>query len=123
MEQACLDTDFLIELIKGNQKAVSKINELSCNFCISVISVYEYGRGKLSLEQVIEDIKDFDFINIDHKIIIKSIEIYKYLIKKGELIDDNDILIGACCIINNIPILTLNKKHFERLKKFGLKLV
>lgn len=122
MEQICLDTNAVIELVRGNKEVIAQFNEFSI-FYLSIISVYEYGRGKLTLEQVEEDLEKFNFITINYKIIIKAIEIYKDLIKKGELIDDNDIIIGACCIVNNIPLLTLNKKHFDKLKKFGLKIV
>lgn len=122
MEQICLDTNAVIELIRGNREVTSRLNDFSI-FYISMISVYEYGRGKLTIEQVKEDLEKFKFIIINYEIIMKAIEIYKDLIKKGELIDDNDVIIGACCIINDIPLLTLNKKHFNRLKKFGLKVV
>lgn len=122
MGQVCLDTSIVIEFVKGNQNIASLIDKFSI-FYIPAIVTYEYGRGKLTIEEVKEDLKDFNFINLDINIVLKAIEIYKSLIKRGEIIDDNDIIIGACCIMNNLPLLTLNKKHFEKLKKFGLMVV
>ena len=31
------------------------------------------------------------------------------------MIEFRDIFIAATCIENNLPIVTLNKKHFERI--------
>jgi hypothetical protein len=50
-------------------------------------------------------------------------KIYAELRKKGEIIEDPDLLIASICIANNLPLITHNKKHFKRLEKFGLKVV
>jgi predicted nucleic acid-binding protein len=39
----------------------------------------------------------------------------------GRKIADNDLWIAACCLTDDIPLLTLNHRHFERIP--GLKLV
>ncbi|MHA1709843.1 MAG: hypothetical protein ACTSXJ_08520 [Candidatus Baldrarchaeia archaeon] len=39
----------------------------------------------------------------------------------GMLIDERDLMIEAICIANSLPLATLNKKHFKRLTKFGLR--
>jgi len=59
----------------------------------------------------------------DNKALIKASEIYASLKKKGKLIDERDLMIGAICISNNLPLATLNKKHFNRLKQYGLKMI
>ncbi len=35
---------------------------------------------------------------------------------KNKLIEFRDIFIAATCMINKLPIATLNKKHFERIE-------
>lgn len=82
MVQVCLDTSIIIEFIKGNQNIVAIIDK----FYISAIVVYEYGRGKLTIEEVKEYLKDFNFISLDIIIVLKAIEIYKSLIKRGKMI-------------------------------------
>lgn len=40
--------------------------------------------------------------------------------RRGKIIDDRDILIGAASAAKNLPLLTRNKKHYERLAEFGV---
>ena len=55
---------------------------------------------------------------------INVFEIWGGRIKSEEkMIDIRDIFVGARCIENKQELLTNNRKHFERLKKFGLVLV
>ena len=56
-------------------------------------------------------------MSLGYSEIILALKIFKDLVKKGDLINDNDIVIGAICINNNIPLLTLNKKHFKKTTK------
>ena len=37
------------------------------------------------------------------------------MLKKNKMIDLADIFIGATALANEIPIATLNYKHFERI--------
>jgi tRNA(fMet)-specific endonuclease VapC len=43
------------------------------------------------------------------------------LLKANKMIDLADILIGATAVTYNIPIATLNFKHFDRIE--GLKII
>jgi predicted nucleic acid-binding protein len=36
------------------------------------------------------------------------------------MIDLADLLVGSTALTHNIPVATLNKKHFERIKKLTL---
>jgi|TARA_Y100000034_G_scaffold95702_1_gene116362 predicted nucleic acid-binding protein len=117
MGSVCLDTDVLIEHLKGRGEVYKKL-EIFDDFYISILTVYEFMRGS---DQ--EKTRYLNHLSLNYKTVILASKIYKSLYKEGTIIPDNDILIGATCIINNVPLLTLNKKHFVRLKKFGLKLV
>jgi len=57
---------------------------------------------------------------INNEILIKMSEIWLKLRKKGTTIDERDLLIGTT-IAYNLPLWTLNKRHFARLEKYGLK--
>jgi len=54
-------------------------------------------------------------------IVTKSHEIVLDLKRKSILLDMEDIMIAASAIIYNVPLATLNRKHFERVD--GLKLI
>ncbi|MCS7365894.1 MAG: type II toxin-antitoxin system VapC family toxin [archaeon GB-1867-035] len=110
-----LDTDVLIDIEKG----VSELPE--GDLYISIISLYEFIRGRsdyIEVKDVLEDL--FTIIPIDNNVLIKATEIWRKLKKQGDLIDDRDLLIGATAISNKIPLLTKNTEHFKRLLNFGL---
>jgi len=50
-----------------------------------------------------------------------AITIYLDLLKANKMIDLADILIGATALTHNLPIATLNDKHFNRIK--GLEII
>ncbi len=56
--------------------------------------------------------------------IYKSLDIFAEekarLQKKGNIVDDFDLLIGATVLANNMILVTNNEKHFKRLKGIQL---
>ena len=111
-----IDTDKLIDIEKG-------VEELPIEDCyISIITVYEFIRGRadfLRAKSLLEELAGI--IDLDNKVIVKATEIWRKLRKKGQIIDDRDLLIGATAIVYDLYLYTGNIKHFERLKRFGLK--
>lgn len=65
-----------------------------------------------------EKLKEFQSL-FDIIPIFPSLDIYakekSRLRKKGRIVDDFDLLIGATAIFNNLTLVTRNSKHFERL--------
>jgi predicted nucleic acid-binding protein len=62
-------------------------------------------------------------LDLDNETILEYSEIYNKLKKEGKLIDHADLLIASSAIVNNLILITNNLKHFERLKKSGLRVV
>ena len=69
------------------------------------------------------NLRKFKILHFDFDDAINSSTIFRSLKEFGNLIDMGDIMIAGICIINDITLLTRNKKHFERVTNFGLKLV
>ncbi|MEX0567791.1 MAG: type II toxin-antitoxin system VapC family toxin [Candidatus Njordarchaeota archaeon] len=120
-----LDTSYVIKLIKQDT-----LIELSKKYdlYITIINLYELVRGDVLAGFDAKDSKKdyekvFMVLHFDNRAMIKASEIYAVLRRKGKLIDERDLMVGAICLSNNLPLATLNKKHFDRLKQFGLKLV
>ncbi len=110
-----IDTDILIDISKGKE-------ELRENYVISITTLLEFLFGVKNEEEFKEKIEDsIKVLPLDNKVILVASKIYKEL--KRNPIDVRDLLIGATAIAYRIPLKTRNKKHFERLKEFGLKLV
>ena len=64
--------------------------------------------------------KNLTVIPFDKTCSDTAIAIYLNLLKINKMIDLADILIGATALTHNIPIATLNVKHFERIKSLEI---
>ena len=112
-----IDTCVIINYYKKR-----KIIEIEGN-AISIITLLEFLRGipDNKRKEMLNLLKCmFKVINIDD-IILKYCEIYNELKRKGKILDDADLLIGCTAITKGYKLFTNNKKHFERLKDYGLK--
>ena len=65
-------------------------------------------------------LSSFVVLDFDKESAIKTGEIEAELQNKGEIIDLEDIMIGAIALKNNETLVTRNKKHFEKIN--GLKI-
>jgi tRNA(fMet)-specific endonuclease VapC len=124
---ALLDTSILIDFFRKTDKKNSRFYLLSDafdSFCISVITEYEIFVGATSATQK-DYWKDFlqkiTVISLDSETVQTAIVVNEELKKVRKQIDTADLFIGATAICNNLPLGTLNKRHFDRIA--GLKIV
>ena len=125
MNSFTLDTDVVIEILRGNQKAIKRMKGLPDNTLIYItgLTVYELYKGVLFIgaKKLIQDVEKFiesvEVLQPDLRIEKEAGEIYADLKKKGGLISDADILIAATVLANDSVIVTNNKEHFKRIRK------
>jgi len=125
MMNVVVDTDMLILLSKHK-----KLDEFvgRYNTHITIITEYEYLRGEVKVG-VNADISKrtletaFNILHFDNKSVKTAGKIWAELTSHGQPIDERDLIRGAICIAKNIPLWTGNKKHFIKLKKYGLRIV
>jgi tRNA(fMet)-specific endonuclease VapC len=124
-KKICLDSDILIEISKNNTEVIEKLRKLDANIYTTPINIFEIWAGRFKKEEnsVKKLINNLKKINFDEQSSLKAADIQLELKKTGQNIDFRDIFIASICIQNDIPLFTKNKKHFERLTKFGLKLI
>lgn len=122
-----VDSDVLINFLKGEEQAVRAIKELQSELLyISIISVGEILEGlletknKKKLVQFNDLLKTVVVINVDLPIIKKFASMRKSLREKGLLIDNFDLLIASSCLVHDLVIVTGNVSHFKRIA--GLKM-
>lgn len=123
MEKIVLDTNILIEILKGNQALISKLESMKTNFCVSAISVMElyYGAlNKAELYKLKKFVAIFEVIELNENISKISTElIFEYAKSHGLAIPDS--LIAASVISNDLKLYTLNVKDFRFID--GLELI
>jgi len=94
---------------------------------ISTITLLEFLRGVPGEERRAAFLKElkklFRVETIDDLVVLTYCKLYRALKRNGELIEDADLLIAATAIAKGYTLWTKNLKHFERLEKFGLKLL
>jgi tRNA(fMet)-specific endonuclease VapC len=91
--------------------------------CICSITHYEIGVGNRKSHSDYWNLlsENLRVIPFDKACSKSAVTIYIDLLKANKMIDLADILIGATAVSYNIPIATLNTKHFDRIE--GLELI
>ena len=125
-----LDTSACIDYLNGNEKIRDIISEQEDLIHITSISIYEVniglertkrkiseGRYKKLNKIWLEFISGMEIFPLSLKEAKKAAEIYDNLESKGQIIDDNDILITGIMLSNGIKkIITRNVNHFKLIK-------
>lgn len=121
------DTSFLVDLLRSSDLAVQKkaeeLDAMLIQKAVTSITVLELWRGALRCGKTEQEKKKIDLLlrsfvvySIDPEIAKKAAEIETYLLEKGEMVELEDILIAATALVKNMPLLTRNVKHFQRIK-------
>jgi len=115
LEKIVLDTNILIEILKGNQSIINKLSSFNNDFYISSITVMElyYGAlNKAELFQLKKFISLFTVIEVNETISGISTElIFEYAKSHNLAIPDS--LIASTAISIKSKLFTLNLKDFK----------
>ncbi|BAK54693.1 type II toxin-antitoxin system VapC family toxin [Sulfurisphaera tokodaii] len=122
MECKCLDSDILIDFLRGKEKAVKYIESVrgSSRIVTTVINVFELYYGALKYNKDVEKLDEFlqsvEILPFTVSEAKKAAEIEVDLENRGEVIGLKDVLISSIALNNNCTIVTGNVKHFERIQ-------
>jgi len=125
----CIDTTFMIDLLRGNTNAIKKAIdlELEDKVITTEVSVFEiyYGifhrKGK-NIKGYIKKLNKFldklEVFPLDRKSSIKAAKIASELTKRGLEIGSHDCMIAGITLSNGCKtIITDNVEHFKRIKE------
>ena len=121
MEKVILDTNILIEILKGNQKTIQIVKQFDRLFisAITVMEIYFGALNKQELKKLKQFVSSFDVISLNENISnIATNLIYKYI--KSHTLDIPDALIASTSIFINTPLFTYNKKDFKYINDIEL---
>ncbi len=129
MVDYCLDTNVIIDFLKGNEKIIKKVSGLSQQNTLFITSVslcelykgiYLYSKGK-RFEKELDDLEillqSINFITLDTDSCNEFGKLFADLSKKGSLTQDPDLMIASICKTNDLVLVTKDKKHFRNLGK------
>jgi len=112
-----LDTDVLIDFLRGQPQAVQLLEDTDCEFHVSTVSVAELyvgvrdGRERKVLDQLVGVLRTIE-ISTE---IAQQAGLWRREYGKSHGTGILDALIAACADALQIPLATLNVKHFPML--------
>lgn len=118
-----IDTCIFIEVLHGNKRIAYFLKRKEKFFYSSITKKELFKKRGISNSQKLA-IKELLYhgklLHIDETI-LETVRILAPIYYKKNIHDSNDIIIAATAISKNLPLATLNRKHFSFIK--GLKLV
>lgn len=119
-----LDTSFLVDVLRGEetvQDAVRSIDE-GGTAQVSPVTVMELWEGihlvdssdreRGVVKNLLGDVRELPF---DRECATTAGEINATLRQNDAPIDDADVMIAATALVNDVPVVTDNLDHFERI--------
>ncbi len=118
----CLDTNIIIDIIRGDKVISEKISQLKGDIFINPITQCELFKGvylsskKDKQLNVIEELTDsFDVLEFNKDICIEFGKEYARLNNLGKQVPEFDLIIACFAKVNNFILVTRDKKHFENI--------
>ena len=120
-----LDSSILIDFFRKKRKEKSaffKLTEDHSSFSISVITYFEVlvGCSDEVQEYWRELVRDFSILPLTDECVETAVAIDRQLRKKNQRIDLPDLLIASTAVTHNLPLATLNRRHFERIRSLQI---
>jgi tRNA(fMet)-specific endonuclease VapC len=117
------DTSWIIEVLAGRGETARQHKRLNlAKIAVSYVSIgeiyevaFNYANPQAHLSSFREFLAPFQRLTLNEPIMETFAEVRAHLRRRGEIISDFDMLIGATALHYNLIVLTNNKKHFNRI--------
>ena len=133
MRKVCSDTDMSVDYLRDRRPMSEEVQHWfdirDAEVYVTGITSFELYYGAFYSKSIEESVKEVEIFLKNMRNILSFTEksskiagkIMAELRAGQKIIEIRDLFIGAICIENDIPLLTRNISHFERIK--GLKVV
>src|SRR3990172_3682957 len=123
-ERLLIDTSILIDHLRKPQKNKTIFYHLTfyCDYIISSITAFEFSVGSTPRNRQFTEelLASLPVLPFDSACVKSATKIYRDLKAKNQIISLQDIFIAATAITHGLQLLTLNRKHFERVENLKL---
>ncbi|MFC6723419.1 type II toxin-antitoxin system VapC family toxin [Halobium palmae] len=119
------DTSFIVDILRGDDEALVVLDVLereSRPQKVSAITALELYEGvarsdasEAKQEEIFRVLESKHVLDADHTVMRKAGLLSGRLIRGGRRIDREDCVIAATALLEDEPVLTRNRKHFERI--------
>ena len=119
------DTDVLIDYLAGTQPAADQVLayaesdslQTSAITCFELLSGARYGKRGDTVRRLVGAIP---VLPLDREVTARAADVRQRLARGGASIGMADSLIAGIALVNNLPLLTRNRKHFENVEALRL---
>lgn len=120
----CLETSFLVDLFRGEERAVQRMQQLERSseaITVAAPTVMEIATGAELNEAprerglLREFLDSVTTLPLDKEAALLAGSVNAQLIKAGEMIGEMDILIGVVAAAHGERLLARNLRHFSRI--------
>lgn len=120
-----VDTSLLIDYFRKTDKSKTRLVQLSQEFGhLAITSVTEFeiyiGATPAQLPFWNQLLGQLRILPFDSKAAHIAVEVQRGLKKLRKSIDAADLFIAATAIAHNLPLDTLNRKHFDKIEQLTL---
>lgn len=121
----CLDTDFLVAILRGKESAQQKMKALDSEgrHATTAVNVFElfYGayrseQREANVERTTTLFQRLDILPLDSRSSQRAGELLAGLATRGYSIDFRDAMIAGIANANGLALVTRNENHFSRFK-------
>ena len=125
----CLDTDFLVALLRGQPEARQKMRELDAEgrHATTTVNCFELFYGaymsrekRINVEGVENLLQRLDILAFELEASQRAGETLAALSAKGEAVDFRDAMVSAVAESKNLSLVSRNRQHFSRFKDLKL---
>jgi tRNA(fMet)-specific endonuclease VapC len=119
------DTEVLIDYLAGTQPAADQVLtyaesdslQTSAITCFELLSGARYGKRGDAVRRLVGAIP---VLPLDREAATRAADVRQQLARGGVSIAMADSLIAGIALVNNLPLLTRNRKHFESVEALRL---
>ena len=120
-----IDTTLFIEHLRAKDKSKTTLFKLSSTGLryVSSVTVYELFAGATDASKIASvrhELQGLLILPFTTEASEKAGEIFRNLRSQGQMIEATDIFIAATALVNNLPVKTLNIRHFSRVSGLTL---
>lgn len=120
-----VDSDILVDHLRGKTKLDRKFKREAVSIITQgelLYGAYKSRDPKKGVKKVELLFKDYEtnILSISHGVVERFALIKAKLEKKGNRLDDFDIVIAATAIVHSLILVTRNVRHFKRIEGLAL---
>ena len=120
-----VDSCVFIEYFRSKNKEntlLSMLYRQQRELFVSAIAKYEVlaGAHERDMPEWERVFKNITVLAFDDSTVMTARDIHRQLKRESKLVSLGDLLIAATAIVNDMPFITLNHNHFERIQELRL---